>query len=423
MNLVLLPDGTPDEVTARRREAVDAGTLAAAARIVLDVKQGGFGALRAMAERHDSLKTGEPLIHEREALVAAVDRVAPETRALLERVADRIRRFAAAQRSCLDELEIEVAEGAMGHRVVPLARAGCYAPGGRYPYPSSVLMTAVVARVAGVREVWVASPKPTDVTLAAAAIAGADALVAAGGAHAVAAFAYGAGMVPACDAVVGPGNRWVTAGKQLVAGVVRIDSLAGPSELLVIADATADAASIAADLIAQAEHDPDAVTVLLTPEADLAHRVRVELAAQLAGLPTAETARASLSRGRAVRVAHLDEAIEISEAIGPEHLELVVSDPDAIAPRLSTYGTLFDGHGAAEVFGDYGAGPNHVLPTGGTARNFSGLSVLNFLRMPTHLRMRKGSPPAAMIDDAAALARLEGLEGHARAAEQRRGKP
>lgn len=420
MSSMLLPDGTTGEVLARRREPVDAETLGAAARIVDEIRRGGFGALRALAQRHDGLRDGEPLIHERPALDAARARIPVETRALLERVAERIRRFAAAQRSCIDDLEIETADGAMGHRVVAVERAGCYAPGGRYPYPSSVLMTAVVAKVAGVREIWVASPRPGDATLAAAAIAGADALVAAGGAHAIAALAHGAGIVPPCDAVVGPGNRWVTAGKQLVAGTVRIDGLAGPSELLVIADGSADPAHVAADLIAQAEHDPDASVVLVTPEADLIGRVRLELLAQLYDLPTADIARTALSHGRAVRVPSIEEAIEVADAVAPEHLELVVREPEALARRLTRYGTLFDGDGAAEVFGDYGAGPNHVLPTGGSASAFSGLSVLTFLRMPTYMRLRAASPSPALIDDAVALARLEGLEGHARAAERRR---
>jgi phosphoribosyl-ATP pyrophosphohydrolase/phosphoribosyl-AMP cyclohydrolase/histidinol dehydrogenase len=270
--------------------------------------------------------------------------------------------------------------------------------------------------------VWVASPRPAPATLAAAALAGADALLAAGGAHAIAALACGAGPVPACDAVVGPGNRWVTAAKQLVAGRVAIDMLAGPSELLVVADETADAGLVAADLLAQAEHDPDALPVLVTTSVALADRVEVELAAQLSTLPTAETARAALAQGFAVVVPTLDDAVAAADRLAPEHLQLAVREPEALAPRFAHYGALFVGERAAEVLGDYGIGPNHTLPTGGTARFAGGLSVFTFLRVRTWLAV--GGPGAGpefheAVADAVALARIEGLEAHARAAERR----
>jgi phosphoribosyl-ATP pyrophosphohydrolase/phosphoribosyl-AMP cyclohydrolase/histidinol dehydrogenase len=279
-------------------------------------------------------------------------------------------------------------------------------------------MTAVTARVAGVERVVVASPRPAAVTLAAAHVADADGLLTVGGAHAIAALAYGAGPVPACDVIVGPGNRWVTAAKQLVSGHVGIDMLAGPSELVVLADDTADAETVAADLLAQAEHDPDALPVLVTPSAELIARVNDALARQLDVLPTAETARAAVAEGFAVLCRDLDEAVAVCDHLAPEHLEVMTRDADALQSRLRHYGGLFVGAGAAEVLGDYGAGPNHVLPTGGTARRTGGLSVFNFLRIRTWLRM---DAPAELARDAAALARLEGLEGHARSAERRLG--
>jgi phosphoribosyl-ATP pyrophosphohydrolase/phosphoribosyl-AMP cyclohydrolase/histidinol dehydrogenase len=287
--------------------------------------------------------------------------------------------------------------------------------------PSSVLMGAVTARVAGVREVLVASPRPAPVTLAAAAIAGADALLAAGGAQAIAALAFGAGeAVPACDAVVGPGNVWVTAAKQLIAGGVAIDMLAGPSELVVLADDSADPRWIAADLLAQAEHDEHAVPVLVTLSPQLIDDVERELDRQLEGLPTAATARAALlGQGRAVLASSLDEAIAACDALAPEHLQLMLRDTAAVAPRLSHYGALFIGAASAEVLGDYGAGPNHVLPTGGTARSTGGLSVFTFLRVRTWLELERGPELRALAADAAALARLEGLQAHARAADLR----
>jgi len=299
-------------------------------------------------------------------------------------------------------------------------RAGCYAPGGRYPLPSSVLMTAVTARVAGVPEVWVASPKPQALSLAAAAIAGADGLLAAGGAHAIAALAYGAGPIASRDVIVGPGNRYVAAAKQLVSGAVAIDMLAGPSELTIFADDTADPGRVAADLVAQAEHDPDAVPVLVTLDPTLPDRVEAELTRQLGDLPTAVTARAALANGGVIQVASLDDGIAACDAIAPEHLQLEVRDAAAVAPRLAHYGALFvGGAGAAEVLGDYGAGPNHVLPTGGTARATGGLSVYTFLRVRTWLRIDDTTAARPLIEDAIWLGRAEGLEAHARAAERR----
>jgi phosphoribosyl-ATP pyrophosphohydrolase/phosphoribosyl-AMP cyclohydrolase/histidinol dehydrogenase len=280
-------------------------------------------------------------------------------------------------------------------------------------------MTAVTARAAGVAEVWVASPKPVDATLAAAAIAGADGLLAAGGAHAIAALAFGAGPVPACDVVVGPGNRWVTAAKRLVAGRVGIDMLAGPSELVVLADATADPSTVAADLLAQAEHDPDALPILVTADSGLAAEVDRALELQLEGLPTRATAEAALANGFTVVVPDLAQAVAVCDRLAPEHLQVLTADADGVARRLSQWGGLFVGESSAEVFGDYGVGPNHTLPTGGVARFKGGLSVFDFLRIRTWLRLEPGEAAAGVARDAAALARIEGLEAHARAAERR----
>jgi len=400
-----------------RRGAVDAATLAGARDIVEDVRVRGAAALRAYAVRFGDVAEDGALVIGRGELEAAFAGLGAGERALLERTAGRVRRFAEVQRAALQDVSTAVPGGRAGHTVVPMARAGCYAPGGRFPLPSSVLMTAITARVAGVREVWVASPRPAPATLAAAWVAGADGLLAVGGAHAIAALAYGV-AVPACDVVVGPGNRWVTAAKQVVAGDVAIDMLAGPSELVVLADGTADAAVVAADLLAQAEHDPDAVPVLVTTDAGLAERVEIEAARQLAALPEPNqaTARAACANGMVVLARDLEEAIGACNRLAPEHLELMIAAPRAIAGRLTDYGALFIGAGAAEVLGDYGAGPNHVLPTGGTARHTGGLSVFTFLRVRTWLEMDAGEDGRVLVEDAAALARIEGLEGHARAA-------
>ena len=416
----LLPRRTVAEL-ARRGAGLDAKTLAAAARIVEAVRKRGEVALRKHAERFGDMSPGAPLYHNRADLARALAGLSPEERTRLERVAARIRAFAVAQRGALGPVRVPVPGGIAEHRIAPIERAGCYAPGGRYPLPSSVLMTVVTARVAGVRNVWVASPKPQAVSLAAAAIAGADGVLAVGGAQAIAALAYGAGPIAPRDVIVGPGNRWVAAAKQLVAGTVAIDMLAGPSELIVFADESADPATVAADLLAQAEHDPDALPVLVTVDATLVERVEQELACRLGDLPTADVARAALTHGGAIVVSSVADGVAACDAIAPEHLQLELRDADAVAPRLAHYGALFIGAGSAEVLGDYGAGPNHVLPTGGTARFSGGLSVYTFLRVRTWLRIVDSGAARPLVEDAVWLGRAEGLEAHARAAERRLG--
>ena len=407
------------EVDAARRDPIDIETLEQAAELIHRVRTGGETKLREIAEGFGDLEPGQSMVLDRTELERAANGIDTESLALLERTADRIAAFADAQRQSIVDLTVSVPGGIAGHSVAPVERAGCYAPGGRYPLPSSVLMTAVTARAAGVAEVWVASPRPTAITLAAASVAGADAVLAAGGAQAIAALAYGAGPVPACDVVVGPGSRWVTAAKKLIAGDVGIDMLAGPSELVVLADDTADPATVAADLLAQAEHDPDALPVLVTISTTLADAVDGEIERQLEKMPTRETAAAALANGFCVVADTIHHAVEVCDRISPEHLQVLTADADMVATRLSHWGGLFIGPTSAEVFGDYGVGPNHTLPTGGVARFKGGLSVLDFLRIRTWLKLEPGEGAVEMAEDAAALARLEGLEAHARAAERR----
>lgn len=414
----LLRRRTVAELTRRGAEP-DPEARAIAARIVEDVRTRGEAALRQHAERLGDVVPGAPLYHDRPELARALAALPPGDRDRLERVADRIAAFAEAQRRALGPVSVPVPGGVAEHHIAPLERAGCYAPGGRYPLPSSVLMTALTARVAGVSDIWVASPKPQPVSLAAAAIAGADGVLAAGGAQAIAALAYGVGPIAPRDVIVGPGNRYVAAAKQLVAGTVAIDMLAGPSELIVFADSSADAATVAADLLAQAEHDPDALPVLVTVDATLVERVERELARRLGDLPTAGVARAALAHGGAIVVSNVADGVAACDAIAPEHLQLELEDADAVAPRLAHYGALFIGAGSAEVLGDYGAGPNHVLPTGGTARSSGGLSVYTFLRVRTWLRVNDCAAARPLVEDAVWLGRAEGLEAHARAAERR----
>ena len=274
---------TPDEIPAIRRDPVEPKARLTAEPMVEAVRTEGEKALRRYAEQFGELQPGAKLVYTRqEELRQAYDALDPEQRKCLERTASRIRSFAAAQRECITEVTVSIPGGTAGHTVSPVEAAGCYAPGGRYPLPSTVLMTAVTARVAGCSRVVVASPRPSQVTLAAAFIAGADVLLPIGGAHAIAALAYGVpGVLEPCDAVVGPGNMYVTAAKSLVAGRVAIDMLAGPSEVLVLADDAASPSVVASDLLAQAEHDPSALPALICLSEAFAAKVDAEVTAQL----------------------------------------------------------------------------------------------------------------------------------------------
>ncbi|KAJ1632857.1 histidinol dehydrogenase-domain-containing protein [Pavlovales sp. CCMP2436] len=409
----------PSEIPVIRRDPVDPGARDVATPIVEAVKARGMEAVREYAEKFGELQPGDQLIYTRADLGKAWAKLDPPTQKLLVRTVHRVRRFALVQKAAISDAKLDIPGGSAGHTVAPVENAGCYAPGGRYPLPSSVIMTVTTARVAGCTNVWVASPRPTPVTLGAAFVAGADALLAAGGAHAIAALAYGCGPVGPADAVCGPGNQYVTAAKSLIAGRVAIDMLAGPSELCVIADHTASAKVVASDLLAQAEHDPQALPQFISTSEALIAEVEEELLKQLAVLPTAAIAREACKNGYAVLVGSVAEAIEISDRLAPEHLELHVENAETVAQKCKHYGGLFIGHAAAEVLGDYGAGPNHTLPTGGTARSTGGLSVFTFLRIRTWLHLNNLKTAADLVRDAHELAKIEGLHGHAAAATHR----
>lgn len=416
MTAFSFPLRTVEELCTGRGELLDEATRNVARDIVSRVEREGEPALLELARKFGDWNGSDRWWFDPSACREALDALDGSARDDLQAMAERIRSFAVVQRAALVDVDTAIPGGRAGHTLVPLTRAGCYAPGGRFPLPSSVLMTAITARVAGVREVWVATPRPSPIMLAAAAIAGADGVLGIGGAQGIAALACGVGPVPRCDAVVGPGNRFVTAAKEALAGQVAIDSLAGPSELVVVADELADPALIAADLIAQAEHDVDAMAVLVTTSQRLIAAVRHALEAQLEGLSTAATVAVSLRNSGAILVANRAAARAAVNALAPEHLELMLADGAEFALGVEHAGAVFLGSRSAEVFGDYGAGPNHVLPTSGGSRMAAGLSVFTFLRARTWLRI---DDPAALAGATARLARLEGLEGHARAAERR----
>ncbi len=386
------------------------------AAIVEAVRVRGDAAVREYTERFDRRAPGADGGYEldRDAWRRRAATVAPSVTAALEHAAARIRSFHGHQR----EADLDVSSGGirLGLRVTPLARVGLYVPGGTARYPSSVLMTAIPAKVAGVAEVVMVTPGASAETLAAALLAGVDRVFELGGAQAVAALAYGTATVPRVDKIVGPGNQWVAAAKRIVFGQVDIDSVAGPSEVLIIADDHADPSWLAADLIAQAEHDTEARPILVTTAPGLPAAVRVALEEQLKTLPRAAIARAALEQhGRAVVVGSLDEAIEVANAYAPEHLELDVEHARALVPRLTTAGAIFVGRWASEAAGDYVAGANHVLPTGGAARYASPLGVHDFVRRTSIVEYDE---VAARADAPviAALAAVEGLDGHGRSA-------
>ena len=382
--------------------------------ILDDIRARGGPAVRDWARKLDGF-TGDSFEVPRARLLAAPDQLEPALRGHLEAAIARVEAFAKAQKACFRDFETTVDGMVLGQRVLPMARAACYAPGGRYPLPSSVLMGVVPARVAGVSEVCVLSPRLHPVTLAAAALAGADRVFDLGGVHGVAAAAWGLAGVPRADLVAGPGNRFVTGAKRLLYGDVGIDFPAGPSELLVIAGPGARPAWLAADLLAQAEHDPDALPMLATFDADLIPKVNAELARQLALLPPDSPANESLANGFAVVLGDDAAAVALADALAPEHLELQGERAEALEGRFRSYGSLFVGADAAEVFGDYGSGTNHILPTSGSARFTGGVSVATFLKILTWQRtLPEGRAPLAA--QAAAIAKAEGLAGHAASA-------
>lgn len=412
-----------------RRPSLDPEAIEVARATLRDLEQRGAPALEERIDIFEERAASGAMILDRSDFAAARDRIDADVRSAIEVAADRIHEFASAQANCLSSLRRSMPGTGLqaGHDLLPMDTAGCYVPGGRFPLPSSVLMTAIPATVAGVKRIRLAGPRPTDATMAAAWFTGAESMLAAGGAHAIAALVIGM-EGPACDIVVGPGNRYVTAAKALVAGPdapggrpVAIDGLAGPSELLVLADATADPVVVAADLLAQAEHDPDAGVWFATTERDLRDRVRDALEAACATLPEPNRSIAgeSIARGAAILVDSIEDLIAVADRLAPEHLEILTEDPGRLGDRIRHAGAVFLGSAAAEVFGDYGSGPNHVLPTGGSARIGGGLSVLDFIRVRTWISAAESGPSTSVIEQTAKLARVEGLEAHARSAEAR----
>jgi histidinol dehydrogenase len=406
--------------------AQDASVEAAVAGIVADVRARGDAALVEHTRRLDRLEVASAAALE---IPSSEWRRAHESlpaaqREALAVAASRIRAFHEAQKAHGGEFRVAESDGTeLGQRITPLDRVGIYVPGGRAAYPSSVLMNAIPARVAGVREIVMAVPVPGGVrsplVLAAAHLAGVDRVFTIGGAQAIAALAYGTATIPAVDKICGPGNAYVAAAKRRVFGAVGIDMVAGVSEILVIADASANPEWVALDLFSQAEHDELAQAILLTPDAGLIDAVDEAMRRALPAMPRAPIIEASFAkRGALVKVRDLAEACDVANRIAAEHLELAVADPDSLLPRIRHAGAIFLGHHASEALGDYCAGPNHVLPTGRTARFSSPLGVYDFQKRSSVLRI-SAAAARALGPVAATLAHGEGLTAHARSAEAR----
>ncbi len=386
----------------------------AAARVVNDARQRGDAAVREWTRRIDGVELGEMEVP-REAWEAAAREIGAELRDALALAARRIRAFHEASMPA----EWSDSEAGYGMRLVPLERAGLYVPGGSAAYPSTALMSAIPARVAGVREIIVCSPNPGPVTLAAALEAGVDRLFAIGGAQAIAAMAFGTESVPRVDKICGPGNVFVALAKRHVYGHVDIDGLYGPTETMIIADETADPATAAADLLAQAEHDALASPVLVATSARTMEAILQEVERQTQELERGAIARAALGRqGAAALVESVEDALEVANAFAPEHLCLLVADADRHVAGVRNAGGVFVGESSPEALGDYAAGPSHVMPTGASARFASSLGVHSFLKRVPVVML-----PSAVLREigpaAAAIARAEGLGGHARAAAMR----
>jgi histidinol dehydrogenase len=375
-------------------------------RIVNDVRRNGDRAVRRYATRWDGLGKGEPLRIPEEELHQAWEQTAPELQGAIEQAAGNIRRYAEWQAP--EEWRREIQPGvSVGQFVRPLDSVGCYVPGGRYPLPSTVLMTVIPAQVAGVRQICVVSPCPAQATLAAAAFLGVREFYRVGGAQAIAALASGTVEIPRVDKIVGPGNRYVTAAKKLVAFDCAIEFLAGPTEAVVISE-NGDPACIASDLVAQAEHDPDALCIFITNSRGLAKKVQQEIRKRTRTNPIA--AQSLSRRGAIFLVASLEQALEVANRLAPEHLTL----PPGLAPLVRHAGAVFLDEFTPQAAGDYISGPNHVLPTGGMARVRGGLGVLDFVRViacqqVSRVGMEQIGPPGIT------LATAEGLKGHAEA--------
>ncbi len=387
-------------------------------QIINDVKASGDNSIKKYSKKFGDGELDSFEITEEE-IETALSEVPSDILKSIEYAIKNVKKFAQAQLSNLKDIEISFDGITLGHKVIPIERIGAYVPGGNYPLPSSAIMSVVPAKIAGVKEAIVCSPKVKPVTIAACKVAGADKIFKIGGVQAVAAMAYGTETIPKVDKIVGPGNKFVTAAKKEVYGICGIDFLAGPSEVLIIADDSSNADFIAADLLAQAEHDKDAEAYLITTSRKLANKVLEKIDEYLKVLETSDIASESIKNGCIIITENIDQAIEISNKKAPEHLEICFENAQDYTDKFKNYGSLFIGNYSAEVFGDYCSGTNHILPTNSISRYTGGLSVFDFVKIQTYQNISKKASQDYLSPNASNLAKTEGLFAHKLSADLR----
>ncbi len=408
---------TYDELDKNFFSKIEFESISSVNDIINAVRKDGDNAVRKYAKKFgdgdlSAFKLTEDEIKE------AIKQVDEKTIETIKFAVKNVKEFAKAQLSSLKELEVEVNGNILGHKIIPIESVGCYIPGGNYPLPSSAIMTVVPAKVAGVKRVVAMSPKIQPVTVAAAYYAGADEIYRIGGVQAIAAMAYGTESIQKVNKIVGPGNKFVTSAKKQVYGECGIDFLAGPSEVLIIADETAKPEFVAADILAQCEHDKDARAFLICFSKEFAQKVDEKAKEYLKNLQTREIAEQSYNKSFAVVVRYLDEAVALSNKKAPEHLELCLENAENLINKFNNYGSLFIGNYSAEVFGDYVSGTNHTLPTNQVAKYSGGLSVFDYIKIQTYQIIREKSIKETALN-ASYLAEKEGLFAHKLAADVR----
>lgn len=382
-------------------------------KIIENVKKNGDIAIKKYTEKFDKIKLDNIEVTKEE-IKKAYAYVDKELLSELKNAARNIKSF--CKKQLPKGFEIKKQENILGQKIIPLERVGCYVPGGRYPLPSSALMSVIPAKTAGVKEIILCSPKIRPETIVAANLAGANRIFNIGGVQAIAAMTYGTKTIPKVDKIVGPGNKYVAEAKRQVFGQVGIDFIAGPSELLIIADDSSNLRFIAADILAQAEHDPDARCYLVTTSEKIKKEIKKEIDSQLSVLKTNNIARIALKNFKIFKVKTLTECMKIANKIAPEHLSLQVKNPKKITEKLTNYGSLFIGKDSAVAFGDYCSGTNHILPTNGTARFSSGLSTSDFVKVVSYQKIVN---PSKLRRTAIKLAETEGLDAHRKSIEIR----
>lgn len=392
-------------------------TIASVEEIASEVRQNGDEAIKKFSKQFDGLDLESFLISASE-IKKAYSQVDEKTIKAIKKSIQNVKKFSEKQLKCLKPLKTKIDGNELGHKLIPIEKVGCYIPGGNYPLLSSAVMTITPAKIAGVKEIIACSPKIKSETIVACHLAGADKIFNIGGVQAIAAMAYGTQSVPKVNKIVGPGNKYVTAAKKFVFGEVGIDFLAGPSEVMVIADETANPEFVSADMLAQCEHDIDARAFLICFSKDFAQKVENAAKKQLETLATKEIAQKSFEKSFAIVVNSIDDAIKLSNKKAPEHLEICFKKAEKYANKFTNYGSLFIGNYSAEVYGDYCSGTNHVLPTNEVSKYSGGLSVFDFIKIQTYQNISK-SGNCKISKIASELAEKEGLQAHKLAADIR----